>query len=551
MNEFLADLRSAGYDPESSCIHDIVDLDYYLEAKGQTTQEACAHSAAQPRGGGIILQKGVDVVSPADGKLGASYVHWLMMHDDNYVAAKEEMETDRHYNEGDNEHNEFTDDEDSEDQERSPPIIARADYMLSYTWSYTIGDIISSIVEFCNSQRDDINRTYVWIDFLCINQHRVIEAKKHGDSGLLNFESDFPQLLSQIGHLLAMMTPWNNPVYVERIWCIYEFYTAYTTGCDISIIMPETEIESIHADIFGDTGDLNVLYNVFGRTEIENAVSSYESDGDIILSLIRTTVGYDELNHKVNELLHCWIRGVIQTQTMDRRKYDGQQPSNRHEPYDEVVGRLLSAYDDAFDGSNVENAKYHTSNGKKLLSEGSYAEALIEFRKAHVTYKLAFGPQNADTVASLRHIGAALCDMGQYEDAMQVHRRALAVLLSSISKDGDSPSSSSLLSSIAELHNDIGLVFYQQGEYDSALNEYDQSLRICTKLYGYNSTRTAASLHRIATALEGQNELSNALRQYERSYCIYQNHYVIESHPKIISIGRKIAELKGKCNVAG
>ena len=147
----LKEIQDAGYDPTTSRIHDIESL--------------------SPKSVSIIRKKGQDVISPMDGRMGASYVHCLL---------------DRNNNNADH--------------------VGKANYLLSYTWNYFVEDIITTLTEYCHKQQLNPKRTYIWIDCLCINQHRVLESKLNGETGLMNFDQVFPEQLSKIGHLLALMT---------------------------------------------------------------------------------------------------------------------------------------------------------------------------------------------------------------------------------------------------------------------------------------------------------------------------------------------------------
>ena len=43
-----------------------------------------------------------------------------------------------------------------------------------------------------------------------------------------------------------MMTPWNNPGYLKRVWCIFEAYNANADeDCTITIIMPPRDQDSL------------------------------------------------------------------------------------------------------------------------------------------------------------------------------------------------------------------------------------------------------------------------------------------------------------------
>ena len=151
----LAEIKDAGFDPTTSRIHDIETL--------------------QPKKTSALRRKGKKIISPMDGRLGSSYVHSL-------------LETS------------------GSGKSNDADCVGHANYLLSYSWNYTFGDIVSTLKEYCTTHSLNPKRTYIWMDCLCINQHRVVESKVNGESGLMNFDQTFPKQLSQIGHLLAMMT---------------------------------------------------------------------------------------------------------------------------------------------------------------------------------------------------------------------------------------------------------------------------------------------------------------------------------------------------------
>lgn len=46
--------------------------------------------------------------------------------------------------------------------------------------------------------------------------------------------SELPLTLKNIGHMLAMMAPWKAPIYLTRVWCIFEMYVAYSNNCQVA-----------------------------------------------------------------------------------------------------------------------------------------------------------------------------------------------------------------------------------------------------------------------------------------------------------------------------
>ena len=150
----------------------------------------------------------------------------------------------------------------------------------------------------------------VWIFCLCINQHRVVEqhdnqlatTPKGKRAPKVNFFDEFGQRVAGIGHMLAMMTPWHNPGYLDRIWCVFELYSAHCNSkCQSTISMPPKENESLEKELFGEEGrGVDALYE-----------ASLDSDRTAILKIVKSRPGYEALNHAVNDLLRSWVENSI------------------------------------------------------------------------------------------------------------------------------------------------------------------------------------------------------------------------------------------------
>ncbi|CAB9518597.1 finger protein [Seminavis robusta] len=208
---------------------------------------------------GVIRTKSAKTVCPIDGKMGAAYVHTLQGEDH----------------------------------------VGEAAHMLSYSWGYSIGDIVDTLTGFCLQNNLDPKRTYIWMCCLCVNQHRVVDNNANDQSGMtapakIDFFSIFGERVKKIGHLLAMMAPWKAPIYITRVWCIFEIFTAHRTGgCKVDIVMPPREKQSLEQDVLDNEGGINALYETLGNTKVENAKASEESDRLAIL----TKVMYPHLSH--------------------------------------------------------------------------------------------------------------------------------------------------------------------------------------------------------------------------------------------------------------
>ncbi|CAB9496746.1 Hydra magnipapillata [Seminavis robusta] len=232
----LHEVKEAGLSRESK-IYEIEDLRYP------------AH--------GVIRRKGASVTCPIDGQLGASYVHSL----------------------GDD-----------------PDKVGPSHFMISYSWGYCIGDIVDTLVSYCDEQNRDPKSTYIWICCLCVNQHRV-----QGEDVLPDeLASIFGRRVTGIGHVLSMITPWKEPENLGRIWCVFELFKAHTMGCEVTIVMPAKEKVSLESDLLGDEpgSGVELLYGAIAKTKIEEASTSKVADRIAILGWVEEHLGYSELNRQ-------------------------------------------------------------------------------------------------------------------------------------------------------------------------------------------------------------------------------------------------------------
>lgn len=232
----------------------------------------------------VIRKLGKDLICPRDGRKGCAYVDAI--DDDAHNAGK-------------------------------------ATHMLSYTWGYVSGKIISSLVEYTKQQGLDPKQTFVWICCLCVNQHRVKEAEKKKE--VIEFEefaNIFHQRIVDIGHVLSLMMPWDDPIYTKRVWCIYELHSAIALGaktfnskedkfgrnenrCKFDIIMPPEEATDFARSI--SSGNTQKLWDALKNIKIENADASVEQDKINIFQAVEAGPGFSNLNKVVREKLQTWV----------------------------------------------------------------------------------------------------------------------------------------------------------------------------------------------------------------------------------------------------
>ena len=78
--------------------------------------------------------------------------------------------------------------------------------------------------------------TFLFMCFFVNNQFRMfVESSQAGAD---NLEQIFESNLRRIGKVVALLDHWNEPVYLSRVWTIYEQYTAVKLKLPVSMILP-------------------------------------------------------------------------------------------------------------------------------------------------------------------------------------------------------------------------------------------------------------------------------------------------------------------------
>jgi len=466
---------------------------------------------------GIIREKGKDTTCPIDGRQGAAYVHTL--------------QGDEH--------------------------VGPASIMLSYTWGYTIGDIIDVLNNYCTTNNLDPKEVYVWICCLCVNQHRVIEKRRNEEVVTFQeFESVFSKRVTRIGHILAMMTPWTQPEYLSRVWCIFELFTASQyDGCKVTIEMPSRERKDFLDGVVNMTADfehITKLFGVLSSTDIENAKASYESDRTDILNVVKAKTGYGKFNATINNLIRKWVLRLIEDAAHSKleRVADGEYDhdcSEFHQRVGILFKRLgeynlalgihnvdLEMIEKAFGSDHVEMSYPLVNIANVLHNQGEYEEALHKYTAALTIAENNWGSDHERVASILSSMGIVYRMQREYDKAINVLNRALAIRKEKLGQDHQKTAST--LTSIAN-------VLFDQGYNEKAMEMYQQFMPIIEKEYGSESVDVSTLLNNIACTLESQGKYKDAMEKYNRSLAI--NEKVLGmNHSETISTRNNVENLK-------
>eukprot|EP00557_Chaetoceros_sp_GSL56_P001646 CAMPEP_0176503402 /NCGR_PEP_ID=MMETSP0200_2-20121128/15343_1 /TAXON_ID=947934 /ORGANISM="Chaetoceros sp., Strain GSL56" /LENGTH=762 /DNA_ID=CAMNT_0017902689 /DNA_START=2361 /DNA_END=4649 /DNA_ORIENTATION=- len=409
----------------------------------------------------VIKEKGRNVTCPRDGRLGAAYVDCLYGEDH----------------------------------------VGKANVMISYGWGNKVEEICAVLVKYCNEHKLDMKRTYVWICCLCNNQFRVDEQS---DVPFEEFEQIFEDKVVGIKNIVSLMSPWNSPVYLTRVWCIFELHKAYSNECNLMIAMPpEEELKMIESVLRGEdvdegTGGIHDLYDALNNTNIEDAQASREDDRKRILQMVEETTGAEVLNNQVNDMLRKWISKILDE--FAARESLGPNGEAEQIRLAWMLNRIGLVYD----------------------NQGEYDNALEYYERAHSIKNKVLGPDHPDLATTYNNMGSIYENQGDYQKALDYYEKARDL-------QKNNPDQ---YNNLANTYNNIGLVYDNLEDYDRALENYQLCKDIRMNLFGRDHLSLANVVNNIGSVYDKQGEFSNALECYDNARILEERFYG-KNHPQL------------------
>lgn len=492
-NSFLSEIEKAGL-PDTSTLYEVENL---LDDTP-----------------GVIRQKGLGVVCPMDGRQHSAYVHALAPLGIDHVGT--------------------------------------ATHMLSYTWGYTVRDIVDTLVAYCEANGLDTKRTYIWMCALCNNQHRISEQDVSSDA----FQELFSKRVSGIGNVLAMMAPWQMPTYLTRVWCVFEMFTANSdTTTNVEIIMPPKEKDSLiqsvqkGTDTQGRSG-LDDLFTALANTKVENASASQPDDKENILKLIENGPGYHALNIEINHLMRTWVKNVIieAVQSAEQRiqnNDDIDQDYRRdqatfmaycassfsslgaHKEALDLHQKALDIYQSLEDYDNEElRARCYNNIGTEHESLAEYDKALENHEKCLEIFERRFGTDHEYTSSSYFNIGAVKKKKGDLDGALEMYQKSI---------DIDKKVKGEHHPDVSMGYNYIGRILTEREDYNGAIDMFQKALKIREDTFGTNHPNTSHCYGEIGILYHMQQDYKSAVEWHKKSLSI-QETVMGRFHPDTASV---------------
>ncbi|CAK9021463.1 unnamed protein product [Durusdinium trenchii] len=184
---------------------------------------------------------GQDIICPRDGQAGCALVDWMPV---------DERREQTHY--------------------------------LSWTWQYSLQQVRCALDMFHN--RTAGFHCYFYMCFFVNNQFRIIVQQT--SSGSDNLEDVFESNLKRIGKMVAILDTWDQPVYLSRVWTVYEQYVASTIQVEVQFIMPKAAALRLRQHIASGSEGIDEVIESLSQVDSKQAKAwAVEDERKVTLAL--------------------------------------------------------------------------------------------------------------------------------------------------------------------------------------------------------------------------------------------------------------------------
>ena len=122
----------------------------------------------------------------------------------------------------------------------------------------------------------DTSSIFFYICFFVNNQFRIIvDGVAAGSDDL---ENSFKVNLSRSGRMVAVLDTWEDPVYLKRVWTVYEQFVACSSRLPVEFVMPDASMASLQDHIRQGERGLKKVTASICKVDSEKA-EAWESRG--------------------------------------------------------------------------------------------------------------------------------------------------------------------------------------------------------------------------------------------------------------------------------
>eukprot|EP00040_Diaphanoeca_grandis_P018978 m.99911 g.99911 ORF g.99911 m.99911 type:complete len:586 (-) comp27203_c0_seq2:345-2102(-) len=305
-------------------------------------------------------------------------------------------------------------------------FVGTATVFISHAWGMSAYDFFEVLL------RGMADSDYAWIDLYMYTQFG------NGDGSTAAWIKRFEGLIGSIGSVLAILTPWRNPVPLTRIWCLFEMVCAMRTNVVLKILLPHEETTSLRSDVLKS---YDSVMDMLTTIRFENAQATKVEDLHAISQVVAEMPGGA---HQVNVVIKKHMRQWM-------------------------LENVKACVDNG--GEGLEYARLLSQAGLIMMEHGNHILAVEYLHRCIAIETQELGRYHVACATTLVNIGSVYFKMSDLDQALKFYLTGLAVY-----KKQSQAQISQLSVKISTCLNNIGAVYRGKEDNDTALHYLSQAV---------------------------------------------------------------------------
>ncbi|CAK0821710.1 unnamed protein product [Prorocentrum cordatum] len=185
-------------------------------------------------------------------------------------------------------------------------------HFLSWTWAYKLSTVRDCLQRWAmHSDHGDVSKVSFFMCFFVNNQYRIFAptttSKGCDAKGSDNLEHTFEAKLRGIGRVVALLDTFDRPLYLTRIWTIFEQFTASKLNVDVEIVMPEESARSLIREFEQGRIGIQRVRDSMANVSSTSARATEKADEEKVKALICKHGGFDMVDSAIRRVMTVWV----------------------------------------------------------------------------------------------------------------------------------------------------------------------------------------------------------------------------------------------------
>jgi len=187
-------------------------------------------------------------------------------------------------------------------------------HFMSWVWRYHLSQVTSALQVWRSQSTSPVlpQEIFFFMCFFVNNQFRIFVDGTQCASNDLG--QVFRTNLLRCGKMVAILDTWEEPLYLTRVWTVFEQFVASTMQVPTTFLMPETATISLHHEIKKGEAGIGRITEAVSWVSSEKSKATKEEDEMLVKQEIEKSVGFAHVDSHVREVMVRWIGTVVQSQ---------------------------------------------------------------------------------------------------------------------------------------------------------------------------------------------------------------------------------------------